>query len=120
TPRCSRRSPSPDRADMHGRGSLLVAAVIASLTACIGSRPSEARVPRFTAGRCPGDVDIQLLVRHSCGFLTVRQDRQGSDDRTITLFVVRIPPPDERPRPDPVLILGDDIGATPAYGRHQA
>jgi pimeloyl-ACP methyl ester carboxylesterase len=38
----------------------------------------------------------------------------------LRLFVVRFLPPDERPRPDPVLIVGGDIGALPDYGGLQA
>jgi pimeloyl-ACP methyl ester carboxylesterase len=105
---------------VHPARPLLVGAVIALFTACTGGGSSEPSIPSFAAARCPRDVDIQLLVRHSCGYLTVRQDRSGSDGRTLALFVVRIPPPDERPRPDPILVLGDDIGAIPDYGGHQA
>jgi pimeloyl-ACP methyl ester carboxylesterase len=104
---------------MQARRWPAVSAIIALLTACTGASSSASSVPSFAAARCPEDVEIQLLVRHSCGHLTVRQDRGGSDGRTLTLFVVRIPPPDERPRPDPILILGDNIGAIPEYGGHQ-
>jgi pimeloyl-ACP methyl ester carboxylesterase len=98
---------------------LLVSAVIALLAACPGGRSSESSPPSFAAGRCPPDVEIQLLVPHSCGYLTVLEHRSRSDGPTLRLFVVRMPPA-ERPSPDPVLIVGDDIGALPDYGRYQA
>src|SRR5207244_8820016 len=80
---------------------------------------SESSPPNFAVAGCPPDVEIQLLVPHSCGYLTVLEHRSRSDGPTLRLFVVRMPP-DERPRPDPVLIVGNDIGALPDYGRYQA
>src|SRR6266511_2739786 len=120
TPRCSRASRSSSRAEVRAKRCTLVAVVIALFTACTGGRPSEPSLPSFTFVECPRDVQIQLLVRHSCGYLTVPEDRSQAQGRTLRLFVVKIPPPEERPRPDPVLILGDEVGALPDYGSHQA
>lgn len=77
-------------------------------------------MPAFTLVECPEDVQIQLLVRHVCGYLTVPEDRSQPHGSTVRLFVVKIPPPDQRPRHDPVLILGGEIGAVPGYGKLQA
>jgi pimeloyl-ACP methyl ester carboxylesterase len=101
------------------RRSALTAVVVALFAACTGEGSSQPSSPSYSAAPCPRDVQVQLLVRHSCGYLTVLEDRSRPDGRTLRLFVVRIPPPDERPHPDSVLILGDDVGALPDYGRHQ-
>ncbi len=103
---------------MRDRRSSLLAVAVALLTACTGGRSSESS-PVFTSVACPQDVQIQLLVAHSCGYLTVLEDRSEPHGQTVKLFVVKIVPSDARPRPDPVLILGDEIGAVPNYGKLQ-
>jgi pimeloyl-ACP methyl ester carboxylesterase len=105
---------------MHANRLAVTASICALLAACTGGGSSEDPVPRFVAAACPRDVQILLLVPHSCGYLTVAEDRRRPDGRTVKLFLVKIPPPDEHPRPDPVLILGTDVGALPDYGFHQA
>ena len=105
---------------MYARRSALVAVAVALLAACTVGRSAESSLPTFTFVKCPQDVQIQLLVRHSCAYLMVPQDRSQPHGRTLKLFVVKIPPPDERPRPDSVLILGGEIGAFPDYGKLQA
>lgn len=98
---------------------ITIAALLTLATACTGGRSSESAGPAFTVVACPQDVQVQLLVRHSCGYLTVPEDRSQPQGRRVRLFAVRIPPPDQRPRPDPVLILGGEIGAVPEYGKLQ-
>jgi pimeloyl-ACP methyl ester carboxylesterase len=104
---------------VHITRSGLVAAALALLAACTGGRLSDSSSPAFTDVACPEDVQIQLLVRHSCGYLTVPEDRSRPQGPTVKLFVVTIPPPDQPSRPDPVLILGGEIGAAPEYGKLQ-
>jgi pimeloyl-ACP methyl ester carboxylesterase len=101
------------------RRSVLIAVVVPLFAACTGGGSSQSSLPSYSVAPCPRDVQVHLLVRHSCGYLTVLEDRSRPDVRTLKLFVLRIPPPDVRPRPDPVLILGDDVGALPDYGKHQ-
>jgi pimeloyl-ACP methyl ester carboxylesterase len=104
---------------VHARRFAGVAAALALAAACTMGRSSQSSSRAFTLVECPEDVQIQLLVRHSCGYLTVPEDRNQAHGRTVRLFVVRIPPADQRPRSDPVLILGDEIGAVPNYGKIQ-
>jgi pimeloyl-ACP methyl ester carboxylesterase len=104
---------------VHARHSL-TAAVLALAAACTGGRSSDSSSPGFTDVVCPQDVQIQLLVRHSCGYLTVPEDRSQPQGRTVRLFVVKFPPPDPSPSPDPVLILGGAIGAVTEYGKLQS
>jgi pimeloyl-ACP methyl ester carboxylesterase len=98
---------------------LTLAALLTLAAACTGGRSSESAGPAFTVIACPQDVQVRLLVRHSCGYLMVPEDRSQPDGPNVRLFVVKIPPPDQRPRPDPVVILGGEIGAVPEYGKLQ-
>ena len=82
-----------------------------------GSGGDESFRPRFEEIACPSDVEIQVLPRHSCGYLTVLEDRVDGDGRTIQVFVVKVlPPQDEHPE-DPVLVLGGNIGEAAEIGR---
>jgi pimeloyl-ACP methyl ester carboxylesterase len=89
------------------------------LSACSEVKPSESATPTangpfspsYEAAECPPDVEIQTLVEHSCGYLTVLEDRTKSDGRTIRLFVVRTPPPpDVEPRSWSSIGVGGDLG----------
>ncbi len=73
--------------------SALVAVAVALLAACTVGRSAEFSLPTFTFVQCPQDVQLQLLVRHSCAYLMVPQDRSQPHGRTLKLFVVKIPPP---------------------------
>jgi pimeloyl-ACP methyl ester carboxylesterase len=105
---------------VHDRRIALTTALLALATACTGGRSSESSSPAFTLVACPQDVQVQLLVPHSCGYLTVPEDRSQPQGGTVRLFVVRFPPPDLSPHPDPVLILGGAIGAVTEYGKLQS
>jgi pimeloyl-ACP methyl ester carboxylesterase len=98
------------------RGGLGVVALI--VVGCTGHRSGgeESFRPHFEEIACPSDVEIQVLPRHSCGYLTVLEDRADSDGRTIHVFVVKVlPPQDEHPE-DPVLVLGGNIGEAAEIG----
>ena len=82
--------------------------------ACTGSSEREFR-PTFHQTPCPEDVTTVVLTPVTCGFLTVLENRSEVDGGTIRLFVTRIQPPGGDPAPDPVLILGIDLGKTPDY-----
>jgi pimeloyl-ACP methyl ester carboxylesterase len=69
-----------------------------------GFRPSYHRVP------CPADAAVQLVVPHSCGYLTVLQDRSKPAGLRVKVFVVKIVPPGARLPADPVLSFGNDVG----------
>ena len=82
--------------------------------ACTGSSEMEFR-PTFDQTSCPEDVTRVVLTPVTCGFLTVLENRSEPDGGTIRLFVTRIEPPGGNPAPDPVLVLGIDLGKTPDY-----
>jgi len=66
--------------------------------------------PTFADAECPPDVELRTLVEHSCGYLTVLENRAKPDGRTIKLFVVRTPPPEGEPRPWSMIGFGGDLG----------
>jgi pimeloyl-ACP methyl ester carboxylesterase len=99
------------------RAARLTAAVGAPfllLASCTGSSETEFR-PIFRQAPCPEDVTRVVLNTVTCGFLTVLENRSEPEGDTIRLFVTRIEPPGGNPAPDPVLILGIDLGKTPDY-----
>jgi pimeloyl-ACP methyl ester carboxylesterase len=89
-------------------------AALLLLASCTGSSEMEFR-PIFRQAPCPEDVTSVVLTTVTCGFLTVLENRSEPDGDTIRLFVTRIEPPGGNPAPDPVLILGIDLGKTPDY-----
>lgn len=66
--------------------------------------------PSYAAAECPPDVEIQTLVEHTCGYLTVLENRTKPDGQTIRLFVVRTPPPDAEARSWPIFGVGANLG----------
>src|SRR5450755_4820107 len=71
--------------------------------------------PNFASTPCPDDVTSDVVVAVSCGYLTVLEDRNKPDGRTIQIFVVRIEPPGGTTTPDPVLGLGH-LASQDGYG----
>jgi pimeloyl-ACP methyl ester carboxylesterase len=82
--------------------------------ACTESSEMEFR-PTFLQTPCPEDVTRVVLTPVTCGFLTVPEKRSEPEGDTIRLFVTRVQPPGGDPAPDPVLVLGIDLGKTPDY-----
>ncbi len=77
---------------------------------------AAAFAPEFAGAACPADVEVTLLVDHSCGYLTVLQNRSDDDGAWARLLVVRMDPPGGAASPDPVLVAGADIGDEPQIG----
>jgi pimeloyl-ACP methyl ester carboxylesterase len=61
-------------------------------------------------------VEIQVLPEHSCGYLTVLEDRADENGRTIRLFVLKVLPPEEEHPEDPVFMFGGNIGEAAEIG----
>ena len=104
-------------------GLALMACVALVMAACgttepsISPRPSVGTFqPTFADIPCPDDVEIALLVQHACGRLRVLEDRTKPAGRTISVFVVRIDPPEGQGSADPVLNIGGDIGDELGFG----
>jgi pimeloyl-ACP methyl ester carboxylesterase len=93
-------------------------AVALILSSCTGgaSGRAESFRPRFEEVACPSDVEIQVLPEHSCGYLTVLEDRAQGFGRTIRLFVLKVLPPQEEHPEDPVFLFGGNIGEANEIG----
>ena len=65
----------------------LVIAVVLLGSSCTGAEATFR--PTFATVDCPDEVAVVILSEHSCGYLTVLEDREKPDGRTIRLFVVR-------------------------------
>lgn len=89
----------------------LVILAVASLAACTGGGAKESTSfrPSFAEAPCPPDVEVLQFSTHSCGYLTVLEDRDDPGGRTIQLFVMKSVPPDEQPN-GITLGPGGDIG----------
>jgi pimeloyl-ACP methyl ester carboxylesterase len=97
-------------------GGLGVVALILSSCTGNGSGGDETFRPRFEEVACPSDVEIQVLPKHSCGYLTVLEDRAKPEGRTIRVFVLKVLPPQEKHPEDPVFVFGGNIGEATEIG----
>jgi pimeloyl-ACP methyl ester carboxylesterase len=64
---------------------------------------------------CPGDVEVELVIPHACFTLEVPVDRSHPQRGDVAVFVVRLSPTGP-PSPDPVLVLGSNVGDSSTYG----
>jgi pimeloyl-ACP methyl ester carboxylesterase len=92
--------------------SACVAIALATLGLDCGSSKPSFR-PSFAAIRCPADVETFLLLPHSCGYLTVLEDRARPHGSTIRLLAVRVQPKAGAAHPEPIASLGKEIGEAP-------
>lgn len=99
-----------------------MAAAALVMAACGTTEPTVSTAPSIAAFQpsysevvCPDDVEITLLIHHSCGRLSVLEDHSKPAGRTISLFVVRMDPPGEASA-DPMLVIGGDIGDAAGFG----
>jgi pimeloyl-ACP methyl ester carboxylesterase len=86
----------------------LVALILAACTGG-GAKDATAFRPSFLEAPCPPDVEILQFTTHSCGYLTVLENRAKPAGRTIQLFVMKSVPPDKQPA-GIALGPGGDIG----------
>lgn len=81
------------------------------------SVPPGAFTPTFDERPCPDDVAIVVVRPPTCGDLTVLEDRDKPNGRTIKIFVVRTDPPDGvEAAPDPRVVFGGALAARVDYG----
>jgi pimeloyl-ACP methyl ester carboxylesterase len=102
---------------MRWRG-FSVAAGLIVLSGCTGGGSSKpAFHPTFQAVACPSDVEGQLIAGHSCGYLTVLEDRTKPEGRTVQVFVLKVLPDTTPVASEPVVVSGGgDIGDGAEYG----
>jgi pimeloyl-ACP methyl ester carboxylesterase len=95
------------------RTNITISALLLLASACTtGSEGGERATyePVFRDEECPAEVLIGILLDARCGRLTVPEDRQDPNGRSVGLFVIRISPSVVDPALDPMLDLGGDLG----------
>jgi len=103
------------------RSAAWVAALLVGTAACTadddalppGSSPIAAA--RATEVACPEDITRVVVATPTCTTVTVLEG--GADpDRTVSLFVTRIPPAGGVEHEDPVVVVGTELATVPNYG----
>ena len=81
------------------RGAALSSLLLIAAVAACGGDSEASFEPTLEWGACPGDVEVTFLSRHECGTLTVLEDRDEPDGRTVELLVVKAWPVGVEPGP---------------------
>ena len=99
---------------MWARGLAMAFLVLAS--ACTGGSASPPTFqPTVAATACPSEVKVVVPGPHSCGYLTVLEDRTRLNGPTIRLFYLRVQPADGTPEPEPIAAVGEELAQSPSY-----
>ena len=102
---------------MRVRTTALAAVALALAAAGLDCRSSQpAFRPSFASSECPADVETFILAPHSCGYLTVLEDRERPAGGRIRLFAVRVRPRGGAAYREPIATVGSEIGQAPHYG----
>jgi pimeloyl-ACP methyl ester carboxylesterase len=99
----------------NARPIALVLSVSLLAATCTGTPAPPASEAQLVDAPCPPEVDEAILTEHICSYLVVPEDRSDPDAATVQVFVVRVMPISENPAPDPLVLLGEDLGQTLAY-----
>lgn len=100
------------------RARVLVAAALVLLLApaCTSGESSKrAFRPAVAVAECPADVEVLQTAPHSCGYLTVPEDRTRPNGPTIRLFYLRVQPAGGTPEPEPIAAVGEELAQSPSY-----
>jgi pimeloyl-ACP methyl ester carboxylesterase len=92
-----------------------------------GETPRSSPVPQMSATSspsgsayapvdCPDEVTIVMIVVPACGYLTVPAHHDRRNASTLRIFVIRIEPPDGVDSSDPMVAVGETLGARIEYG----
>jgi pimeloyl-ACP methyl ester carboxylesterase len=99
------------------RARALGAAAFVLAAACTGGGASKPNFhPSVATVECPADIEVQVLAEHSCGHLTVLEDRAHPDGPTIRLLFLRVQPPEGPTEPEPIASVGYEIAQAPDWG----
>jgi pimeloyl-ACP methyl ester carboxylesterase len=111
---------------MRARALAVGALVLALTAACTGggstepsSRPTGTSkasfAPSVATAECPDDVESSIIAPHTCGYLTVLEDRTRLDGPKIRLFYLRVQPEAGPTEPEPIASVGQEIAEAPDY-----
>jgi pimeloyl-ACP methyl ester carboxylesterase len=93
----------------------LVCVILILATACTAGRlAKQAFRPSVAATKCPTNIETVVLRSHSCGYVSVLEDRSRPDGPTIRLFYLRVQPPGTA-EPEPIASVGYEIAQPPRY-----
>jgi pimeloyl-ACP methyl ester carboxylesterase len=93
----------------------LVLSVSLLAATCTGNPAAPTYETQLVDAPCPPEVSQVILTEHTCSYLVVPEDRSDPDAATVQVFVVRVMPLSGTPAPDPLVLLGEDLGETLAY-----
>lgn len=109
---------------MLGRTSAVGALLLTVIASCTGASTDApvptgvspaSFVPTVAATECPDDIEASVLGTHSCGYLTVLEDRAHRDGPTIQLFYLRVQPEGGPTEAEPIVSVGQEIAQSPDY-----
>ena len=94
----------------------MVVSVALLPASCTGKTTRATFQPSYHEHPCPEDLDFALVERHTCGYLTVLEDRSKPDGRTIKLFVVHVVPQSGTAgNPDPIYVPGTQLAGVQGF-----
>ena len=82
----------------------------------LGGSPTATFAPSAAAAKCPDDIESSVIAPHTCGYLTVLEDRGRPDGPRIRLFYLRVQPEGGPTEPEPIASVGQEIAQPPDYG----
>ncbi len=91
---------------------MLASAMVLVATACTDDADPPADAPPYADVPCPLEVSSLVVGEAVCGYLTVPENR-AEPDRTIRLFVVRVPAPESAQDAEPIFVAGTDVADVP-------
>jgi pimeloyl-ACP methyl ester carboxylesterase len=101
---------------MLARAFAALALVVLLAAGCSGGESSEpAFRPTVATAKCPADVEVLQTAPHSCGYLTVLEDRARPEGSTINLLYLRVQPAGGRAEPEPIAAVGEELAQSPSY-----
>jgi pimeloyl-ACP methyl ester carboxylesterase len=104
-----------ERGRPNARQMALVLSVSLLAATCTGNPAPPPDETQLLDAPCPPEVSQVILTEHTCSYLVVPEDRSDPDAATVQVFVVRVMPLSGNPAPDPLVLLGGDLGETLAY-----
>jgi pimeloyl-ACP methyl ester carboxylesterase len=104
-----------ERGRPNARPMALVLSVSLLAVTCTGNPAPPAYETQLLDAPCPPEVSQVILTEHTCSYLVVPEDRSDPDAATVQVFVVRVMPLSGNAPPDPLVLLGEDLGVTLGY-----
>jgi pimeloyl-ACP methyl ester carboxylesterase len=101
---------------MRVRAFAPAALVVLLAAACSGGESSKSGFrPSIAAAECPADVKVLQTAPHSCGYLTVLEDRARPEGPRIKLLYLRLQPTGGGAEPEPIAAVGEELAQSPSY-----